>query len=144
MAEPIAEVGYLAGACGHTGTAWQKLQMLWGYYDRWQEDLSLVMPSAGNYAALSTAVPEGYVYVLEIAAVRNATRAAGPASVQMMVGDTGIPMLWKASVVQWEPLLFAGRATMKEGDQIQLVMNVCQQDDEIQAFVHGHKMRLDL
>ena len=144
MGEPIAEVGYLAGLCGHTGTAWQKLGMLWGYYDRWQEDLSETKVGAGNYTKLSTAVPAGYVYILEAAVARNATRAAGPASVQMLVAGTGIPLVWVASIVQFEPVLFSRRVTLKEGDQIRLVIAACQDLDEIEAFVHGYKMRLDL
>lgn len=53
------------GIEGWDGAAWRKLPLLWGYSDRWQETTSGIASGAGDAVANITAVPDGYIYILQ-------------------------------------------------------------------------------
>ena len=144
MGEPIAEVGYLAGLCGHTGTGWRKLQMLWGYYDRWYEDLSFTMTAAAD-SKNSTPVPEGYVYVAQAIQVRNMTRDGTTHQITLLTGTADQAIIAFATLMAKEvPTVWNGGVPLKKDDYVNVGVALGAVDDVVQAAVWGYKMRLDL
>ena len=144
MAEPIAGVGYLAGLCGHTGTAWQKLQMLWGYYDRWYEDLSFTI-TAEITNKNSTPVPSGYVYVAQVIQVRDKTRDGTTHQITLLTSDADEAIIaFATGVDKYVPTVWNGGIPLKKGDYVNVGIAAGLVDDVIQAAVWGYKMRLDL
>ena len=54
------------GQWGYDGTLWRKLNLTWGYNDRWLEQV-VVAPAPAGWNFLETAaVPAGYVYVAHV------------------------------------------------------------------------------
>lgn len=144
MAEPIAEVGYLAGACGHTGDGWQKLGMVWGYYDRWYEDLSFTV-TAEITSKNSTPVPDGYVYVAQVVQIRNTTRAATTHQITLLTAAADEAIIaFVTGVDRWFPTVWNGAAPLKKDDYINVGMGEGEVGDSVQAAIWGYKMRLDL
>jgi hypothetical protein len=59
------------GQWGFDGTLWRKLNLLWGYNDRWLEQVvNLAAPLGWAYLD-SAAVPPGYVYIAHATAGVN-------------------------------------------------------------------------
>ena len=144
MGEPIAEVGYLAGLCGHTGTDWQKNPLVWGFSEIWDENLGGTADGTSYTKATST-VPSDELWILGAISIRNNTRAGGHTDISI-VRASGATMFinYAASVGQYEPLLTTGMFVLGEGDYASVYMAGIQANDVIKAGLTGYKMKLNL
>ena len=144
MAEPIAGVGYLAGQCGYTGTDWQKLQMLWGYYDRWYENVEETTPVNGNEIFI-TPVDTNYVHVLQFYSMAQFDAVARTGSVRLMAGDVSCAMLYPTTSFE-SGVWYNGspNVVLKEGDKVRFYVAGMAEGKAIKLLVWGYKMRLDL
>ena len=144
MAEPIAGVGYLAGLCGHTGTAWQKQGMLWGYHDQWDENLGGISDVA-NYKKGTSAIPANEVWVLQGISVRNNTRTITNCTVYLMLSTGALVVMGDLRPApRYQPCFATGQFVMRTGDVAWVEATGGGSGDDIQAGVVGYKMRLDL
>ena len=144
MAEPIAEVGYLAGLCGHTGTDWQKLQMLWGYYDTISEAVVDTELVAGTNILYGTAVPVGEVWVVTTVAGRYDGAVATALYTGCTVGGVAVNTVSAVPPTSavWYPAI--GQFVLKEGDKAHcFILDAAAGDDGYLRYC-GYKMRLDL
>ena len=144
MSEPIARVGYLAGLCGYTGADWQKLQMLWGYYDRWAELVSNLDAATGENNLNSAAVLAGYVHVLLAAWGQDNTSDPGVVDIRVWDGTQYHALAYETPGGIAIPALWAGMAVLKEGDKANVRLRGCTLHDDLYAGFIGYKMRLDL
>lgn len=137
-----AEEYFKDGQWGWDGTAWQKLNLLFGVQDRWMENLGGTKSGAGSYIKLSTAVPAGYIYVVQILAAYNATTA--PDYISLYLNDSATNYLIAKVLTPGVgiPLYVAGQYVLKAGDMVRVLVAGCLDGDVIGAFVWGYKMKV--
>lgn len=144
MGEAIAEVGYLAGNCQYDGSAWRKSNLLFGYSDRWYEDLS-GNASGTSYGKNATPVPEGYIYVIQALFVENDSRAGAYGNLLIYKSATEwVATAYEANLGQYVPLCSTAMVVLKQGDYPRVFMGGCLDGDAISAGVWGYKMKLDM
>uniref|UniRef100_A0A6M3LHY9 Uncharacterized protein n=1 Tax=viral metagenome TaxID=1070528 RepID=A0A6M3LHY9_9ZZZZ len=137
-----AEAHFDKGLWGYDGSEWRKLQLLWGYYDRWQEYLGETKSGDGHFTVSCAAVPAGYVYVLQMATLVNDTGARGAVRIWARTGSSLFFLVGKVTPAQYEPLVWTGALALKAGDYVQLQQLSCQDGDMIYCGVWGYKMRI--
>lgn len=137
-----AEPFFKDGVWGWDDTVWRKLALLWGYTDRWEEDLGEAGVAAGHWTTSSTAVPAGYVYKLELAVLSNGSGARGLATISVHGAANAYVVKYSVGLAQYEPHLLTGAFTLKEGDKIDFRMNNCLVGDLLYAGVWGYKMAI--
>ena len=138
-----AEAFFKDGAWGWDLSAWHKLAMLWGYTDRWAEWLGKTMTADEDFSEVTVAVPAGYVYVLQLAFIRNAIHARGTMSIRLVVAGTDYIVKLDTAPVATVPMLLVGEFAMKDGDKVRIIHADCLTDDVIDAGVWGYKMKID-
>lgn len=128
---------------GFLGAAWQKLQLLWGYTDRWAERVSTTAAVAGQNELLSAAVPAGYVYVVQAVSLVNLNNAVTSAVISITTGSA-YPVLTEAAPVaagiftKW-----TGAATLAAGDKVYSRLQGCTLDDDLYLDILGYKMKIN-
>lgn len=128
----------------YDGSDWHKSNLLWGYRDRWFENLG-GDASGDEYSVYTTAVGEGYVHVLQALSVRNLDRATTDSLLQVHAGVSGaVNLVYEANTAQGAIVLFTGTIAMKEGDLARVVMKSCQANDTMRAGAWGYKMKIDM
>ena len=144
MGEAIAEVGYLAGLCGHTGEDWRKLQMLWGYYDTVAELLLNDDLAAGYNSLLGAVVPAGEVWRITAASIRYVGTVPDSIMVGAVIDPTTVFVIAQESPVSnlWYPALLD--LVLKEGDRMSFVVFGATATDDLYGRYAGYKMRLNL
>lgn len=137
-----AEAHFRLGLWGHDGTVWRKLNLLWGFYDRFEENLSETKSGDGAFQAYSTVVPAGEVHVLQNAHLVNNTRAGGVTTISLY--GTGGPyyVATGAAPAVNVGVIINGAWVLKAGDKVRLRMNTCLDGDSIIAGVWGYKMKV--
>lgn len=135
-----AEEHFDKGLWGYDGSAWRKLALLWGYTDRYSEDLGGTKSGAGQYVGTGTSVPAGEVWTVNFVTLRNQTGSRGAGLLMVHDGSLYYRFAYEASSTQSIPLIFTGSLPLKEGDYIQVRMDACSDNDVLQAGVWGYKM----
>lgn len=128
---------------GYDGSAYHKNPLVWGYTDRWSETISNLNPGAGSITLLSTAVPSGYVYVLEAVAALNNTTNPAVIVISVTDGSTAPELFRSALPGIGVPAKFSGRITLKAGDQVRCVFAGTLAGDDLFAYVWGHKFKIN-
>jgi len=127
---------------GWDGTNWRKLPLLWGYSDRWHEDLGGTQSGAGTYSGYTTAVPAGYVYVLQVASLRNASGARGRMYIQVYSNSTFVELASALTPAQNWSLVSQATIVLKEGDRVQILQTTCSDGDTLYGGAWGYKMKI--
>ena len=144
MGEPIAEVGYLAGLCQYTGSAWVKSNLLFGYNADYSESMNDTAAGA-DWGKYSTPVDANEVWVIQAASLRNATRVTGRIEIYILKADGSIIFLgWSSNLDQNDPLKWSGEIALSVGDKLRFFMAGSQLNDVIQGGVIGYKMKLNM
>lgn len=130
------------GVCGWDGSAWHKLPLIFGYSDRYMEDLGGTKSGAGTYTGTGTAVSGGEVWVVQRFTMSNWGGARGRARLQVVVGATAYELAGITAPVQYEAVEMAGPLVLKEGDKVQIKQLLCLDGDVIQGLVWGYKMKI--
>jgi len=123
-------------------TAWRKSALLWGYTDRYLEAILETDASTGYNQLQTSAVPAGYIYVIQTMAARNVNN--NPTNVFLMVSDgtTAVPVnvVLAPGANTW--VFWAGAAVLKEGDKVRANFNGCVLNDNLELRVWGYKMAI--
>jgi len=130
------------GIMGWDGSAWRKLPLVWGYYDRWAENLGGTQSGAGTYTKLTTAVPSGYVYTMQFLTVRDISSAPSVIMIELSDGTSVYTLKRNASPARYEPMNWIGEIALKEGDSVRVRLTGCGDGDTIEAVAWGHKMKV--
>ena len=130
------------GLWGHDGTLWRKLNLLWGYYDRWAEDLSGDAGATGEYSDSTVAVPSGYVYVAKLIFLRNISHACSSPSFWFTCGGVDYFVSYTATLAQYIPVIWNGEVALKAGDQVGIYVGGCTEGDDVKTGVLGYKMKI--
>lgn len=115
---------------------------VFGYSDRWSEDLSETKAGDGTYQGTTIVVPVGYVYVVNFMYYRNNTGARGNVSMRFHDGTTYYYAAFNTSPEQLVPTKWEGAVKLAAGDSVLITQNSCVHNDVIQAGVWGYKMKV--
>ena len=130
------------GLWGWDGTQWRKLGLALWYYEPYSQDLSCTA-SSSTPGVWSSAVPNGYIYIVNAASIKNATRAVDRAEIRVY-SDTNVNTYLNCllSPAQHQPAIFTGQLVLSPGWKIFMTMIGCSVDDVIQAGVAGYKVKI--
>ena len=130
------------GTWGWDGSQWRKLGLALWYYATYSENLSGTATDS-VYDTWSTAVPSGYIYIVNAASIRNVTRATERADI-CVYSDTNIRTYLSCllSPARYQPAIFTGKLVLSPGWRIYMAMVGCSVDDVIQAGVAGYKVKI--
>jgi len=131
-----------AGAHGWDGAAWHKLPLIWGYSDRWLDDISFTMTEDAAFSKITTPVPAGYVYVLQVASLTNDTGARGMARIFVRHTAEWFALAYTLTPARYEPTVARGPIVLKEGDRVVMQQSGCLTNDVVYAYVWGYKMKV--
>jgi len=129
---------------GYDGLLWRKQPLVWGYTDRWTHVLSETKSGDGQYSSSTTAVPPGYIYVLQVAWIKNESGARGPSYFRPYNGSDYLPVAGLLAPAQNEIATLNGPIVLKPGDFLNLAQDSCLNGDAIMAGVWGYKMKIDM
>ena len=130
------------GVWGWDGSRWRKLGLALWYYESYTENLGTTA-SGSDLCIWSSAVPAGYIYIINAASIRNTTRAVRQAEILIRT-DTNIETFigCLVSPAQYQALTFTGNVVLSSGWRIFMTMSDCSADDIIQAGVAGYKVKI--
>ena len=125
---------------GYDGTQWRKLGLLFGYTDRWFEQVVIADAAAGNNFLDAAPVPSGYVYVSSVIAGVDATSNLAEILFGIKIGETyyymkRVPTPGVAIYAEW-----SGAGIFKAGDIPMVVMTGVTAHDVLVANFWGYKM----
>lgn len=144
MAEAIATVGGLAGACHYDGSDWVKSNLLFGFNAHWDENLGGTA-GATTYSVYSSTVPANEIWILYAIAVSNDTSACGPGWCVCYRNSGGAFSLdYKATMAQYAPCLWSGTLVLGPGDKVRVLVINCTVGDTMAAGLSGYKMKINL
>ena len=130
------------GLWGWDGTQWRKLGLALWYYATYSEDLSGTA-TGSTYGVWSTTVPNGYIYIVNAASIRNATHAAERAEIRVYSDtDVNTHLGCLLSPALYQPVIFTGKIVLSPGWRIFMAITGCSVDDVIQAGVAGYKVKI--
>ena len=113
---------------------------IWGYKDRWLEQIATVSTGAGTTVASSDPVPEGYVYVLEHFSCSHNGGVARSVTLHMDVGGSN-PILYEApSLPSGDWVIQTTNLTMKEGDKVTWTVYALADTYTARLRMWGHMM----
>ena len=141
MGEPIAEVGYLAGVCGHDGTDWQKLNLIPSYHSQYFESFGgSVSGTTETFDA--TAVGEGYVIWLQCIEARN--NSVSGCDIFLIINIGGMQMIVAAEdgVTISIPVVWNGGIPMKKDDYVQVYVKDAVDGNVIECMAVGYKQQI--
>jgi len=131
------------GGWGWDGTRWRKLNLTFGYYDRYAERQEAENVPAGTQTYNFAAVPTGEVWV--VTAFTAYCSTANPSAIALYHVATGVGVLLVAQqlpVVAWIVLPLVGTLVLKENDYLRAVFINCVLNDDVHAFAVGYKMKV--
>ena len=132
------------GLWGHDGTQWRRLNLLWGYYDRWTDRVAVSSTGEENTSAFTTAVPAGYVYVAQSVFGYHSGATAKFALLRLDDNDK-LPILeMTPSLAQYTGITAKQAITLKEGDQLECRVTSLASGQSVEISVAGYKMKVDL
>lgn len=129
-------------AYGWDGATWRKSSLLWGFSERWSQWLGETKDGDGQFSKSSTAVPVGYIYVIQAAYIKNETGARGAAYFRAYDGGIYHPVVGALTPAQNEITTLYGPFVLEEGDKINLAQDSCLNNDVMVAGVWGYKMKV--
>jgi len=133
---------FKGGTHGWDGTQWRKLPLLWGYSDRWYE-CGAWMGDGATEMGSTSAVPPGYIYILQKAAAMDLNSAPSSICIRLYTDGGGYGMVGQdLSPVQGKYLIVDGPMVLKEGDYVTAVFGGTTNLDELRLRVWGYKMAI--
>lgn len=144
MAEAIATVGGLAGVCGHDGTNWQKLGLVWAYNDVVSEIVTDNDLAAGTNHLDGTTVPAGEVWVITaICGYYKGSSATGLLLKATAGGEAlNLRTEYPPTTQQW--YVITGNFVLKEDDFVRVTIEGATSGDDGQLRYGGYKMKLSM
>jgi hypothetical protein len=145
MTKVLDESGALIQAArleGYDGTNWQKLNLLWGFYDTWIDGGFIKDVPAGTYTKDFGAVPSGEVWIAN--AIMGLNYNTNPSNVRIGVGTVGPGTLfnWVNSPGANTPVMWSGTIALKATQHLYVQISGCALNDDLNISVVGYKMKV--
>jgi len=137
-----SEAYFKDGIWGFDGTVWRKLPLVWGYSDRYVEQV--VEPDATVDDVLDTTpVTAGEVWVVTNISAFNNNHAFSLLQVQAMSnGVVGPQLIYQIDPVAKVPYMWNGTVILKYDDYLRAEFTGNTADDYIFLRVWGYKMAI--
>lgn len=130
------------GICGWDGTAWRKLNLLWGFYAQYMENLSNVNCSVGDNFLNGLVVPAGEVWRVSLCAAVNTCSASTYIDIHIYDGSTFCTVYSKKAPAAGEYVVLNAELTLVEGDCLRARVRGATAGDDFYFRVNGYKMRI--
>ena len=137
-----AEPFFKDGSWGWDGTVWRKLQMVWGYSDRYAELVTDFSPPAGFNILAGTVVPAGEVWVVQAMGAVDTTSAISNVLVCVYSGTVDLALGQIVTPVANQECLWTGEVTMKAGDRARALFDGVILNDDLYFKIWGYKMKV--
>jgi len=134
--------GSLTKIMGWDGSEWQKLGLLFGYYDRYAVRVTNTNASAGTNYVDTNPVPSGYIYVIQSVRGVDANSAIDRIGLAAVKDTIYGPLIEKRSPIINESVIWTGQIVLKEGDIIRGSFYGCTAGDTLVLDVWGYKMKI--
>lgn len=116
--------------------------VLFGVESRWFEDMG-GSASADLYSAATTAVPSGYIYVLQGVSLRSNSRDTTNAEIQVdESGGVVCYLEFLASLTRYDSITWFGSMVLGEGDRVHVRCSGNTAGDTLVGAVRGYKMKI--
>ncbi len=112
------------------------------YHDRWAESVDETSTGTSLTDAYTAAVPAGYLYILQAAAVYHNDPTARNLRIALFTSDSATELLWEDSVAQYVRASQAGEFVLREGDQVLFRAMDLASGKIVYGRVWGYKVRL--
>lgn len=122
---------------------WRKLPILWGFMDRLVDNFDTTIGGA-NVNIYSSAVPTGYIWIIQCISVRNAS--AGPTNYTMFMRANGSQASFfhdEQGLAQWRAAIYNGEFVLKAADDIGVNVVGGAAGNNIQARLWGYTMKVN-
>ena len=130
------------GIHGWDGSDWKKLPMVWGYSDRYHEQVS-ELNAVVNDTLDTTPVPAGYIHVVTSLSAFNATNAFSRLQVITLTGtSTGPHSIDQTNPTAGTAYNWSGSLVLKEDDYIRAHFDGNTANDDLYLRVWGYKMKI--
>jgi hypothetical protein len=136
------EAYFKNGLWGWDLTQWRKLPLIFGYTDRYAENLGGTKSGAGIYTGSMTAVPAGNIIVANYLMARNTITAPTFITLHAYDGTNYYLFTRTATPGAANPVQWDGSFVLKEGDYLEVRVHGCLDADVIEAVVWGYKMAI--
>ena len=130
------------GNWGWDGTQWRKGAIPFAYTSQWYENLGTAAAAGGIYTQNSTAVPAGYIYVIQAMSIENETGARGMARLYVRPSGLYCCIGYVLTPAQYQPTFFTGQVVLKAGDIVTVQQFATVAGDDIRAVVIGYKVAI--
>ena len=143
MAEPIAEVGYLAGLCRHDGTDWQKLKI--GTLFNFESVVAKLKLEDATGVVLTLdldTVPSGKVWIITDIAARNIDGDIATSLTFFARHDDSDYTLgsWFETTAEGQWRVWQGEIPLDANDNIRIAFNGVAAPETCQGTVYGYQM----
>ena len=138
-----AEIGMVqARNYGWDGAAWRKNNLIFGYYDTYDEVLSNTAATVGTNYLTSSAVPAGQIYVVRAMLAKNTVTANTRTELQKYAGAVEYIVKQQLSPAIGFGVEFSGWITLKPTQQVRAMFVGCVAGDDIYLHITGYKMQI--
>jgi hypothetical protein len=137
-----SEVYFDKGLWGFDGTQWRRLNLLFGYYDRYVENLGNTNAPSGTYTKNGTSVPSGQIWVVNCIGFVNATGARGQVALVVVAGGVTCYLKTNPTPTTGVPDIVTGNFVLKSGDYVLVQQYSVVSGDYLIAYALGYKMKV--
>lgn len=115
--------------------------LLFGYQDRWLEEVVDLNAVAPDTHVLTAQVPPGEIWILQAASAQNNMRGQ-QIRFQVYDGTTVARFSVQTSSAAGVPVAWSGTITLKEDDRIRVSFMLCTAGDDLYVWLMGYKMKI--
>ena len=130
------------GTWGWDGTAWRKLNLLWGYYDRILDSVLVADATAGSNVLTFTTVPVGQVWIYTTISALNSDTNPSVIDVNMYSPTLLVRLMEWVLPGANVTVQISGQFILKAGDTLKVVIGGCTLNDNLYAWAGGYKMKV--
>ena len=120
----------------------QFFNLIFGYNDRYAQQVSNLNASAGSNYLFGTTVPAGEIWVVGTMAASNVNTISSGISVGVYDGATYYTLTAKKSPAAAEWVPWSGIMVLKEGDRLFAWFGACAAGDDLFFNANGYKMKV--
>jgi len=126
----------------YDGSTWRKSNLLWGFNDRYSENVSNTNLGAGTQTVWGTAVPTGYIYVVKAISACTVSSTVTDLRVGVYDGTNVCYTLTKTPPVSGQWYGEVCDVPMKAGDKAFAQVYTASVGDQLYFYVWGYAMRI--
>ena len=112
------------------------------FYERWVNHSSAISTGGATTIVDTAAVPAGYLYVLQAAAVKHTDPTARKGTIMLRDSDLYVIITENVSLAQYAALAVNGTWVLQAGDRVKTQIDALATGKKVYLAVWGYKVRL--